>query len=624
MPNFLLSSFKNIFIFQNIIKLDRKISEGGMKMNSIVLVIIGALVLILAYRFYGAFLAAKVLALDESRVVPSVEHNDGRDYVPTNKLVLFGHHFAAIAGAGPLIGPVLAAQFGWLPGTLWILIGAVLAGAVHDMVVLFASVRHDGQSIAEIARKQISPRMGLITSIAITFILIITMAGLGIPVVNSLYKSPWGTFTVGVTIPIAMLVGLYLKLLRPGKIGEATLIGMILVIAGVVAGPYIQNTALAQYLTFDQKQLSIILIIYGFFAAVLPVWLLLLPRDYLSTYMKLGVIGALALGIIIVRPTVQMPVVTQFVNGGGPIIPGKVFPFLFITIACGALSGFHSIISSGTTPKLIANEKDILPIGYGAMLAEAFVALMALIAATALPTSDYFAINSLPEVFAKLNMVPKELPALEKMVGETLAGRPGGSVSLAVGMAFVFHKIPIFNHLLSYWYHFCIMFEALFILTTIDAGNRVGRYLLQDLFANFNPKFKDRSSWKNTIFFGLLMSATWGYLLYTGNISTIWPLFGTANQMMAAIALAVGTTFLINTGKQKYMWVTVVPMTFITITTLYASLTNIFINYIPKGKILLAVLSCLLIVMLVVIIIESVRSWTEKLKEVKKNYVEII
>lgn len=588
-------------------------------MNSIVLVIIGALVLMLAYRLYGAFLAAKVLTLDESRSVPSVKYNDGRDYVPTNKLVLFGHHFAAIAGGGPLIGPVLAAQFGWLPGTLWILIGAVLAGGVHDMVVLFASVRYDGQSIAEIARKVISPKMGVITSIAVTFILIITMAGLGIPVVNSLYKSPWGTFTVGATIPIAMLVGLYLKFLRPGKIGEATLIGMTLVIAGVVAGPYIQHTVLANFLTFDQKQLSIILVIYGFFAAVLPVWLLLLPRDYLSTYMKLGVIGALALGIIIVRPVIQMPAVTQFVHGGGPIIPGKVFPFLFITIACGALSGFHAIISSGTTPKLVNNEKDILAIGYGAMLTEAFVALMALIAATALPTADYFAINSAPELFAKLHMIPKELPMLEKMVGETLAGRPGGSVSLAVGMAYVFYKIPKLDHLLSYWYHFCIMFEALFILTTIDAGNRIGRYLLQDLFGNFNPKLKDRSSWKNVIFFSLLMSSTWGYLLYTGNISTIWPLFGTANQMMAAIALAVGTSFIISIGKQKYMFVTVLPMIFITVTALYAALTNIFTNYIPSGKIVLAVLSSILVVMLVIIIAESVKNWMEKLKDVKKS-----
>lgn len=588
-------------------------------MNSIVLVIIGALVLLIAYRTYGAFIAAKVLTLDENNKVPSVVHNDGRDYVPTNKLILFGHHFAAIAGGGPLIGPVLAAQFGYLPGTLWILIGAVVAGGVHDLVVLIASMRHDGQSIAEIAKAEIGPKMGFITSIAVIFILIITMAGLGLPVVNSLYNSPWGTFTVGVTIPIAMLIGLYLKFIRPGKVGEATIIGMALVIAGVVVGPYIEHTVMAKFLTFDRQQISIILVVYGFFAAVLPVWLLLLPRDYLSTYMKLGVIGALAVGIIIVRPKLQMPAFTPFIHGGGPVIPGKVFPFLFITIACGALSGFHAIISSGTTPKLVSNEKDTLAIGYGAMLAEAFVALMALIAATALPTADYFAINSVPAVFAKLHMIPKELPFLSQMVGENLAGRPGGSVSLAVGMSYVFYKIPGLKSLMAYWYHFCIMFEALFILTTIDSGNRIGRYLIQDLFGQFHPAFKKKDSWFNIILFSVIMSSTWGYLLYTGNISTIWPLFGTANQMMAAIALAVGTSYLISIGKKKYIGVTVVPMAFITVTALYASLTNIFTNYIPQHNTTLTVLSSILIVMLVVIIFESIMSWTRKIKESNLN-----
>ncbi|MTK13080.1 MAG: carbon starvation protein A [Clostridiaceae bacterium] len=578
-------------------------------MNSIVLVIIAALVLTLGYRIYGAFIAAKVLALDENREVPSKVHEDGRDYVPTNKWVLLGHHFAAIAGAGPLIGPVLAAQFGYLPGTLWILIGGVVAGAVHDMILLFASVRHDGQSIAEIAKANLGGRMGLVTSIAVIFILIITMAGLGIPVVNSLYNSPWGTFTVGFTIPVAMLIGVYLKFIRPGKIGEATIIGMSLILVGVIAGPYIQHTALAPYLTFSAKQMSLILAIYGFCAAALPVWLLLLPRDYLSTYMKLGVIGGLAVGIIIVRPVIQMPAITQFVHGGGPIIPGKVFPFLFITIACGALSGFHALISSGTTPKLIANEKDILPIGYGSMVLESFIALMALIAATCLPTADYFAINSAPAVFAKLHMIPKELPMLSQMVGEELAGRPGGSVSLAVGMSYVFYKIPGFKGLMAYWYHFCIMFEALFILTTIDAGTRIGRYLLQDLFGQAYKPFARKDSWFNIIFFSALMSCTWGYLLYTGNISTIWPLFGTANQTLATIAFAIGTTVIIRMGKQKYALITIIPMIFVAITTLTAILINIFSNYLPHHQILLAVLSSFLIIMLVVIVFESVKVW---------------
>lgn len=586
-------------------------------MNSIVLVIVAALVLIIAYRTYGAFIAAKILVLNEKNKVPSEVLNDGRDFIPTNKWVLLGHHFAAIAGAGPLIGPVLAAQFGYLPGTLWILIGAVVGGGVHDMVVLCASVRHDGQSIAQLAKIYFGKRMGFVTSIAVLFILIITMAGLGIPVVNSLFNSPWGTFTVGFTIPVAMFIGIYMKYIRPGKIAEATVIGMALIMVGVIGGPFIQHTAFGQFLTFDAKQMAIILAVYGFFAAALPVWLLLLPRDYLSTYMKLGVIGALALGIIIVRPVLQMPAITQYVHGGGPIIPGKVFPFLFITIACGALSGFHALISSGTTPKLIKNEKDILPIGYGCMLIEAFIALMALIAASVLPTADYFAINSLPAVFDKLNMIPKELPMLSGMVGEQLAGRPGGSVSLAVGMSYVFYKIPGLTKLMAYWYHFCIMFEALFILTTIDAGTRIGRYLLQDLAASAYKPFAKKNSWGNIILFSALMSFSWGYLLYTGNVSTIWPLFGVANQTLAAIAFAIGTTFLIKNGKQKYMLITILPLIFISITTFTAAIENIFNNYLPQNKIVLMVMSTILVIMLAIILFESVKVWIVELKKNK-------
>lgn len=590
-------------------------------MNSIVLVIVGALVLVLGYRFYGSFIAAKVLALDETREVPSKRLEDGHDYVPTNKWILLGHHFAAIAGAGPLIGPVLAAQFGYLPGTLWILIGGVLAGGVHDMVILFASVRQDGQSIAEIARKNLGERMGLITSVSVIFILIITMAGLGLPIVNSLYSSPWGTFTVGFTIPVAIFIGIYLKFLRPGKIAEATIIGMALILVGVIAGPFVQHSVLAPYLTFNIKQLSLILATYGFFASVLPVWLLLLPRDYLSTYMKLGVIGLLVIGIILVRPTLQMPALTQFVHGGGPIVPGKVIPFVFITIACGALSGFHSLISTGTTPKLISNEKDILPIGYGSMLIESFIALMALIAATCLPTADYFAINSAPAAFAKLGLIPKELPMLSQMVGEHLAGRPGGSVSLAVGMSYVFYKIPGMKGLMSYWYHFCIMFEALFILTTIDSGTRIGRYLFQDLLSRVYKPFRKKDSWFNIIFFSFLMSFCWGYLLYTGNISTIWPLFGVANQSLAAIAFAIGTSVLIRMGKKKYIPITVIPMAFISVMTLMASITNIFSNYMPNHKSLLVVLSFILILILVVILYESIKHWIKDLKSGDYNNI---
>jgi carbon starvation protein len=577
-------------------------------MNSLVLVIIGAMVLVIGYRLYGYFIANRVLNLDGNREVPSEIHNDGRDYVPTNKLVLFGHHFAAIAGAGPLVGPVLAAQFGYLPGVLWILIGGVMAGAVHDAIILFASVRHDGKSLAGIARDLQGKRMGYFTSIAIILILILTMAGLALPIVNSLSNSPWGTFTVGFTIPVAIFIGIYMKYIRPGKIAEGTVIGMILIIVGVWLGPYVQNSAIGHFLTFSIPQMSIILAVYGFVAAVLPVWLLLLPRDYLSTYIKIGVILALAIGIVFVRPNLQMPAITQYVNGGGPIVSGKVFPFLFITIACGALSGFHAIISTGTTPKMISNERDILPIGFGAMLVESFVALMALIAATVLPSADYFAINSLPTVFAKLNMVPKELPMLCSLVGEKLAGRSGGSVSLAVGMSYIFYKIPGFGNLMSYWYHFCIMFEALFILTAIDSGTRIGRYLFQDLFGKLFKPFANVKSWWNIILFSAVMSLCWGYLLFTGNISSIWPLFGTANQMLATIAFAISTTMLLKMGKKKYIAVTVIPMTFIAVTTVTAAVENT-ISYIPQHKYLLAVLSIVIVVIAAVIIFESVRTW---------------
>jgi carbon starvation protein len=589
-------------------------------MNSIVLVIVGALFLVLGYRYYGAWIAAKVLVLDETREVPSKRLEDGHDYVPTNKVVLMGHHFAAIAGAGPLIGPVLAAQYGYLPGTLWILIGGVFAGAVHDMVILFASVRHDGESLVEIAKAHLGERMGFVTAIAVLFILIIAMAGLGLPIVNSLYNSPWGVFTVGFTIPVAMFIGVYMKFLRPGKIAEGTILGMVLIMVGVILGPYIQHTALAPYLTFNVKQMSLMLAFYGFCAAAIPVWLLLLPRDYLSTYMKLGVVGLLAVGIIIVRPVIQMPAITQFVNGGGPIIPGKVFPFIFISIACGALSGFHALISSGTTPKLISNEKDILPIGFGAMLLESFVALMALIAATCLPTADYFAINSAPAVFAKLHMIPVDLPMLSKLVGENLAGRPGGGVSLAVGMAYVFYKLPGMANLMGYWYHFIIMFEALFILTTIDAGTRIGRYLLQDFAARFYKPFSNKNSWPNIIGFSALMSCTWGYLLYTGNVSTIWPMFGTANQMLAVIALAIGTSVILTTSKNvKYALITAIPMAIMTIVTGDAVILNITGNYMPKGLILMTVISALLLVLMVIIVIESIKVWRVDIAEIKKT-----
>lgn len=580
-----------------------------MVMNGIYLVIIAALFLTLAYRYYGAFMAAKVLALDPNRPTPAVVKNDGRDYVPTNKWVTFGHHFAAIAGAGPLVGPVLAAQFGYLPGTLWLLIGAVAAGAVHDMIILFASVRHDGMSVAEIAKKEISKASGLATSIAVLFILIITMAGLGIAVVNALYDSPWGTFTVAATIPIAIFVGLYLRYIRPGRIGEGSFIGVTLVLAAVFVGPWVQQSALAPYFTFTRGQISIMMAIYGFVAAALPVWLLLAPRDYLSTYMKIGTILALAIGIVIVRPEIHMPALTPFIHGGGPIIPGPVWPFMFITIACGAISGFHALIGTGTTPKMLANEAEIRVVGFGGMLVESFVALMALIAATSLIPADYFAINTTPAVFNTLGMQIQELPILSQMVGENVAGRPGGAVSLAVGMAHIFSQIPGMSSLMSFWYHFAIMFEALFILTTIDAGTRVGRYLVQELGGMVYAPLKNVHWTPGIIFASAAVSLAWGYLLYGGSISTIWPLFGVANQLLASMALAIGTTVLYRMGKGKYAWTTIVPMCFLAVTTVAAGYMNITTNYLPKNNYLLAGASAVMIVLVVFVISDAIRTW---------------
>ncbi|MBT9253428.1 MAG: carbon starvation protein A [Brockia lithotrophica] len=588
-------------------------------MSGLALVILAAGIFALAYRFYGAFLAAKVLAFDENRTTPAYRFENSVDYVPTNKWIVFGHHFAAIAGAGPLIGPVLAAQFGYLPGFLWIVMGSVLAGGVHDLVVLFASMRHDAKSIIDITHKEVGRLSGVTTAIAVLLILVIAMAGLALVVVNSLYHSVWGTFTVGMTIPIALLMGAYVRWLRPGKIGEMTVLGVILLVLAVWAGPYVANSSIAHWFNFSREQLTVILATYGFVAAVLPVWLLLVPRDYLSTFMKLGVMVALAVGVILVNPTIHMPAVTEFVNGGGPIVPGKVWPYLFITIACGALSGFHALIASGTTPKMIRNEKDMLPIAYGAMLAEGFVAVMALIAATSLLPEDYFAINVPPQVFEKLGMHVQELPVLSQMVGEELAGRTGGGVSLAVGMAYIFEKIPFLSGLMSYLYHFIIMFEALFILTTIDAGTRVGRYLLQEAGGLVWKPLRDHNWWPGILLTSFLFSFTWGYLVYNGSITTIWPLFGTSNQLLGAIALALGTTVLIKKRKLQYVWVTFVPFVFVAATTLYAAYLNIVTNYLPKGDYLLVGLSLLIILLAVTILVDSFVKWVRWIRGILRR-----
>lgn len=586
-----------------------------MEMNGLYLVIASALILVIAYRLYGSFVAAKVLTVNQYRTTPAVAINDGVDYVPTNKWVTFGQHFAAIAGAGPLVGPVIAAQFGYLPGVLWILIGSVLAGAVHDFVLLFASVRYNGKSIADIAKSEISSVAGMGTLLATLFLLIITMAGMAAVVANSLENSPWGFFTVSATIPIAVFIGIYLRWIRPGKIREATVIGVALIMAAVVYGPDIAHSSLAPCFTWDRKSIQIMLAVYSFFAAALPVWLLLAPRGYLSTYMKVGTIGALALGIILVMPVLQMPAFSDYVNGGGPVLSGSAVPFVFITIACGALSGFHATVSTGTTPKMITNEKEMLPIGYGAMLTEAFIAMMALIAATSLHPNDYFAINSTTETFSALGLQVQELPMLSQMVGEDLMHRPGGAVSLAVGMAHIFSKIPNMSHLMSYWYHFCIMFEALFILTLIDTGTRVSRYMVQELLGMAWPKMKDAHWLPGVYIASFLVCFTWGYLVLQGNIGTIWPLFGVSNQLLATMGLAIGTTVIMHLGHKRYAWVTMIPCFFIAIITVMADYQNVFGNYIPEGQWMLVGVSVVMFILVAVVMVEAVRSWIRLAKQ---------
>jgi carbon starvation protein len=548
--------------------------------NALWLVTASACIFVLAYRFYARFVCSKILSIDPSRPTPAVRLKDGTDYDPTNRWMLFGHHFAAIAGAGPLIGPMLAAQFGYLPGFLWILIGATLAGSVHDTVILFASVRKDGKSLAQIAKQEIGPVGGITASIAIIFIIIVALAGLGLAVVNALADSPWGTFTIFLTIPIALSMGIYLKSIRPGRVAEMSVIGVVLLVSAVVIGQNIPHSSLASFFTLSRNKLVYIMAAYGFFASVLPVWMLLCPRDYLSTYMKIGTIILLAAGIISIAPHIQMPAVTKFVSGGGPVIPGKLFPFMFITIACGAISGFHSLIASGTTPKMILSEKDIPAIGFGAMLTEGFVAIIALVAATILIPGDYFAINTKLSFaqLANIGFPVSRIQELSQMVGINVAGRPGGAVSLAVGMSSILGNIRGMRSLMPYWYNFALMFEALFILTTVDAGTRVARFLLQE-FGGAVYKPLSRTSWLP----GVLMTSffvvlSWGYLIYSGSVSTIWPMFGVSNQLLAALALGVGTTVIIRMGKSGYAWVTFVPMVFMFVTTFTASwqLSGIF------------------------------------------------
>lgn len=584
-------------------------------MNALTLVFVSLCVFAIAYRFYGLFIANKVLGLRPDRPTPADTCADGIDYVKTNEFVLFGHHFAAIAAAGPLLGPVLAAQFGFLPGALWILIGCVLGGGVHDMVVLFASTRHKGQSLARIAESEVGKTVGTVASFAFLFILILTLAGLSIAVLNALFESFWGVFVVGSTIPIAIFMGIWMQKIRQGDVKTASIIGVALLAVAVYVGGTIEpNSALAQALKLSKQQIAVAIPLYAFIASVLPVWFLLAPRDYLSTYLKIATIVTLAVGIVFVHPELKMPALTHFVGGGGPVIPGHVFPYVFITIACGAISGFHAIIATGTTPKMIGNEKDIPFVGYGAMLTEGFVSIMALIAACVLIPADYFAINAAPAAFAKLGMPTVELDRLAAAVQENVQGRPGGAVSLAIGMAYIFDSIPHMKGLMKYWYHFAIMFEAVFILTAVDAGTRVGRFLLQEMFGKVIPKFNQTKWVPGIIITGGLFSVAWGYLVYTGNISTIWPLFGMSNQLLASSALIIVTTMLIRMGKARYAWVTAVPGIFLAFVTMYAGYLNITTMYLPNKLYLLAALATIVMAMMIVVIAGTFKRWNELLK----------
>ncbi len=575
----------------------------GEALNALWLLAAAICVYVIAYRFYAAWIAASVLSVDATRATPAERLNNGRDYVPTNRWVVFGHHFAAIAGPGPLVGPTLAAQFGYLPGTLWILIGAVLGGAVQDMVTLFLSTRRDGRSLGQMARDEIGAIGGMAAMFGTFVIMIILIAVLGLVVVNAMKHSPWGTSTVAATIPVAMLVGVYMRHLRPGRVLEASLLGVILLLASVVMGGWVDHhPVLAALFDHEGLPLAFAVIVYGFAAAVLPVWLLLAPRDYLSTFMKLGTVIVLAIAILWLRPDIHMPAITPFIDGSGPIFGGKVFPFVFITIACGAISGFHALIASGTTPKLMTSERDIRTIGYGAMLLESFVAIMAMIAATILEPGVFFAINSPAGVVGKealdavntisswgYQVTVEQMQHLANAMGEsTLFARTGGAPSLAVGMASILGS-AFGEHLLALWYHFAIMFEAIFILTTLDAGTRVGRFMLQDMLGNLHPKLGETSYTPSVIFTSALVVAGWGYFLYigvidpNGGVNILWPLFGISNQMLAAIALSIGTGILIKSGKAGKAWVTGLPLLWLLVVTTSAAYEKIFSDDVRIG-----------------------------------------
>lgn len=569
----------------------------GEQVSAIWMVTAAISVYCIAYRFYSLYIANRVMQLDPNRLTPAERHNDGLDYVPTHKGVLFGHHFAAIAGAGPLVGPVLAAQMGYLPGTLWIIFGVVFAGAVQDMMVLFVSMRRDGKSLGDIVKQELGTVPGVIASIGILMIMVIIMAVLALIVVKALVHSPWGTFTIAATMPIALFMGIYTRYIRPGKIGEISIVGFILLMLAVIYGEDVAHSSFGHWFDLDGIQLTWAIMIYGFVASVLPVWLLLTPRDYLSTFLKIGTIAALALGIVIVNPTLQMPAVTHFIDGSGPVFSGALFPFLFITIACGAVSGFHALISSGTTPKMVENETHVRMIGYGGMIMESFVAIMALAAAASLDPGVYFAMNSpaaligidantaAEVITTKLNFSVDAATLLHtaKEVGEnTILSRAGGAPTLAVGMAHIMSRLIPGEAMMAFWYHFALLFEALFILTAVDAGTRVARFMIQDLGSIFYKPFGNTDSIPANLVATFLAVALWGYFLYTGvtdplgGINSLWPLFGIANQMLAGVALIMCTVVLVKMKRDRYVWVTLVPAVGVLFVTCYAGLQKLF------------------------------------------------
>jgi carbon starvation protein len=636
-------------------------TERGEPINSIWVVIAAVCTYLVGFRFYATFIAAKVMTLDDLRATPAERLRNGHDFEPTNKFILFGHHFAAIAGPGPLVGPTLAAQFGYLPGVMWIVIGGVLGGAVQDFIILFCSMRRDGKSLGAMAREEIGKVGGFTALFTVLLIMIILLAVVALVVVNALKDSPWGTFTIAATMPIALFMGLYLRYVRPGKVLECSAIGFVLVLASISGGQWVSHSAQwAPIFTFTGITLAVIVILYGFLASALPVWMLLAPRDYLSTFVKLGVVIMLAVGILFVRPQLQLPAFTRFVDGTGPIFAGKIFPFCFITIACGAISGFHALISSGTTPKMIGRESHALPVGYGSMLLESFVAIMALIAACSLQPGVYFAVNSPAGI---VGVTPDaatatisswgypvsaaDMGTLAGDVGETtLFYRTGGAPSLALGMAHIFAKSIGGQAILGFWYHFAIMFEALFILTIIDAGTRVGRFMLQDFLGHFYAPL-GRTSWMpGVILTSAVVVASWGYFLVQGvrdplgGINSLWPLFGIANQLLAAIALCVATTILIKMHGAKYMWITCTPLAWLVVVCFTAGWEKLFsdatrIGFLAQadqlqqaldaGKIaaakvaetqtvifnarLDAVITGLFLVMVATVLIDSIRVW---------------